>query len=98
MQGVHNGLTGVIKFDEEGYRTDFSVELVQLFEEGFKVIGNWNTSSRLQMFPQPPEAIFMDESQLINRTFVVITTLVRKHKVKVIFNRSNNFRLHLMAC
>lgn len=66
----------MIKFDEEGYRTDFSVELVQLFEEGFDTIGTWNTSSRLQMLPKPSETTDLDESQLVNRTFLVITTLV----------------------
>lgn len=67
----------MIKFDEEGYRTDFSVELIQLFDDGLQVIGSWNTSSRLQMLPQPPEAVLLDDSQLVNRTFVVLTTLVR---------------------
>lgn len=66
----------MIKFDEEGYRTDFSTELIQLFEEGFEVIGAWNTSTGLKMFPQPPETTQVDDSQLLNRTFVVITTLV----------------------
>lgn len=89
----------MIKFDEEGYRTDFSAELIQLFENGFVVTGAWNTSTRLKMLPHPPEAVPMDDSQLLNRTFVVITALVYLENIKNFYvSDAHLFRQLLMAC
>ena len=36
------GLTGTIKFDQHGLRTDFTLEIVELKKDGLIQVGNWN--------------------------------------------------------
>ena len=36
------GLTGRIKFDSRGFRTDFDLEIVELKKEGLVKVGSWN--------------------------------------------------------
>ncbi|KAI8421749.1 hypothetical protein MSG28_009715 [Choristoneura fumiferana] len=36
------GLTGLIKFDDDGFRSDFEVEVLEIMPHGFEKVGSWN--------------------------------------------------------
>lgn len=72
------GLTGIIKFDNMGFRGNFALDIVELMEGGQTVVGTWNSS---QINHLNISRIFIDEEEealdISNRTFIVMTTLVR---------------------
>jgi ionotropic glutamate receptor len=39
------GLTGTIKFDQHGLRTDFTLEIVELKKDGLNKVGTWNENT-----------------------------------------------------
>ncbi|XP_060525037.1 glutamate receptor ionotropic, kainate 2-like isoform X4 [Cylas formicarius] len=71
------GITGQIQFDNEGFRRNFVLEVVELTPAGLSVVGQWNSSvgelkvdrSRVRVHQEPAIA------NPFNRTFTVITTL-----------------------
>ncbi|XP_018324825.1 glutamate receptor ionotropic, kainate 2-like [Agrilus planipennis] len=69
------GLSGIIKFDNKGFRSDFSLDVVELNQDGLIKIGDWNSTEGLKISRVYPEAIPTNELSLRNRTFVVITAL-----------------------
>ncbi|XP_076373999.1 glutamate receptor ionotropic, kainate 2-like isoform X2 [Tachypleus tridentatus] len=38
------GLTGEVKFDQQGYRSDFVLDLLFLFDDGLEKIGTWHSN------------------------------------------------------
>ena len=77
FQKTISGLTGLVKFDNEGFRSDFHLHVFQLREEEITPIGSWNISHGTQIkFPDKENDVVM-ESSLQNTSFVVITTLVK---------------------
>ncbi|XP_018563905.1 glutamate receptor ionotropic, kainate 2-like [Anoplophora glabripennis] len=71
----HEGLTGLIKFNTEGFRSDFQLDLFELREGGITDIGTWNTSNGLSVTKKSVEQPVPDGDSLKNKTFIVITTL-----------------------
>jgi len=73
------GLTGKIKFDQEGFRTDIELELVDLTQNGLRVTGTWNTKTGINISTNADTETVLNgkEFDLRNRSFVVITALVR---------------------
>ncbi|XP_034944502.1 glutamate receptor ionotropic, kainate 2-like isoform X2 [Chelonus insularis] len=69
------GLTGLIKFDTNGFRSDFKLDIVRLGNEGLKTIGTWNSTNSIEWFPDPPPPIDGDED-LANKTFIVLISLL----------------------
>ncbi|XP_017769340.1 PREDICTED: glutamate receptor ionotropic, kainate 2-like [Nicrophorus vespilloides] len=69
------GLTGPIKFDNQGFRSDFSVDIIELCEGGITKVGNWNTSEGLNITRTYPVMPPPDELSLQNKTFIVITAM-----------------------
>ncbi|KAL9900013.1 kainate-type ionotropic glutamate receptor subunit 1D isoform 1-T1 [Glossina fuscipes fuscipes] len=72
------GLTNVIKFDHQGFRTDFVLDIVELSQSGIRKIGNWNSTSPeginfTRTFSQKQQEI---EANLKNKTLIVTTILV----------------------
>ncbi|XP_046673759.1 glutamate receptor ionotropic, kainate 2-like [Homalodisca vitripennis] len=74
------GLSGLIKFDHEGFRSDFKLDIIELTSEGIVKKGTWNASEGVN-FTQTVEA--EDEANLKldlkNVTFVVMISLVDPH-------------------
>ncbi|KAF7274436.1 hypothetical protein GWI33_012907 [Rhynchophorus ferrugineus] len=70
-------ITGKIKFDGEGFRRDFKMDIVELTENGLTKVGEWNTTSKtmniLRQYTGNTEQ--SSEIGLFNRTFKVITCL-----------------------
>lgn len=71
------GLTGHIKFDHHGQRSEFSLELYELQSIGVKGIGTWNSSIGLNIDRYQPLTSFnSEELPLNNKSFKVLTAIV----------------------
>lgn len=44
VQVEMQGLTGIIKFDHQGFRTDFSLDVIELSSAGLKKVGVWSST------------------------------------------------------
>lgn len=70
------GLTGVIKFDHQGFRSDFTLDIIELNREGLKKIGTWNSTEGVN-FTRTYREVYTQIVEIIqNKTFVVTTILV----------------------
>ncbi|XP_034173530.1 glutamate receptor ionotropic, kainate 2 isoform X1 [Osmia lignaria lignaria] len=69
------GLTGLIKFDTAGFRSDFRLDIVHVTEEGLTKIGLWNSTNTIQWLPKvhPPNSDI--EFSLQNKTFIVLIAI-----------------------
>lgn len=88
------GLSGEIKFDYQGLRTDFELEVVELTPSGLQKIGSWTPSKGYATNrPAQPIVSDLDMRSLVNRSFVVITALVltfsEKFRINNIFEYSS---------
>ncbi|KYB29341.1 glutamate receptor ionotropic, kainate 2 [Tribolium castaneum] len=71
------GLTGVVHFDNEGFRRDFTLDILELSLGGLLRIGAWSFFSGLSL-NRPPnlsKVKIVDDANLVNKTFTVITCL-----------------------
>lgn len=71
------GLTGFIKFDPQGLRTYFHLNVVELSPEGLGVVGVWNPTDGLNSTRIAVETLDIPSSSLRNRTLRVSSKLVR---------------------
>lgn len=71
------GLTGVIKFDHQGFRSDFVLDVIELSREGLKKIGTWNSSEGVNFTRTYGEAYTQIVEIIQNKTFIVTTILVK---------------------
>lgn len=68
-----SGLSGSIVFDHQGFRTDFSLAVLELSLNGLQTAGSWNTSEGLNM--SRGQVGFEGEQSLQNKSFVVLIAL-----------------------
>ncbi|XP_012251025.2 glutamate receptor ionotropic, kainate 2-like isoform X2 [Athalia rosae] len=68
------GLTGLIKFDPAGYRSNFELELINLNLKGIQKIGIWNITNGIDYLPSMA-ALEVGEPSLRNKTFIVLIAL-----------------------
>lgn len=70
------GLTGVIKFDHQGFRSDFTLDIIELTREGLQKAGSWNSSEGVNYTRSYGD----NEKQIVeilqNKTLIVTTILV----------------------
>lgn len=74
----HMEMTGLIEFDGEGFRSNFNLDVIELRESGIAKIGTWNSSKGLFVISHKGEVLVDDPLSLRNKTFKVITCLVKK--------------------
>lgn len=80
MKGLdYPGLTGKIKFDNRGYRSNFGLEVIELREGGVTKIGTWNSSEGLNITRIYPPGEVLDDQSLVNKSFIVITCLTEPY-------------------
>lgn len=72
----YEGLTGLIEFDNEGLRTNFNLDVMELSESGIAKIGTWNYSQGISIRRNTTEDINDDPLSLRNKTFIVSVCLV----------------------
>ena len=71
------GLTGPIKFDTSGLRTQFELDLMELQVDGLERVGSWNSLDHL-ISGRKQEDIDSEANSdpMANKTFVITTILV----------------------
>ena len=72
-----HGLTGEITFDEDGFRTDFKLELLEKRRDLMMKTGVWEPDIGLNFTLTPSQTQEMLDEKLQNKTLRVSTTLVR---------------------
>ncbi|XP_065225873.1 glutamate receptor ionotropic, kainate 2-like [Planococcus citri] len=70
-----SGLTGEIKFDYEGFRSEFSVDIVELSESGIVKVGKWSTTDVIRMERAEAPTINETSYSLKNKTFRLVLAL-----------------------
>lgn len=71
------GLTGLIKFDHQGFRSDFMLDIIELNnKEGLKKIGVWNSTEGVNFTRTFGDVYTQIVESLQNKTFIVSTILV----------------------
>ncbi|CAH1176212.1 unnamed protein product [Phaedon cochleariae] len=76
---THDGLTGLISFNNEGFRSDFNLHVFELREGGITDIGNWNSSKGLNLTASAQSQNITDGDSLRNLTFNVLITLTEPY-------------------
>ena len=72
------GLTGPIKFDTAGLRTQFELDLMELQLSGLAEVGTWNSLDHLmEGRKQEDKAGDGLQDPMANKTFVITTILVK---------------------
>lgn len=84
-----SGLTNVIKFDNQGFRTDFELDVVEVNKEGLSKIGTWNASQGINFTRSFVEAYSNIVDNLHNKTLVVTLILVSLDRVLVCAQQSS---------
>lgn len=76
-QTIVQGLTGEVKFDNRGYRSNFAVDVIDLTPSGIEKSGTWNATTGLNItrYVEGAAAI-IDNDSVRNKTFIVLTALV----------------------
>lgn len=70
------GLTGVIKFDHQGFRSDFTLDIIELTRDGLQKAGIWNSTEGVNYTRSYGENQKQIVEILQNKTLVVTTILV----------------------
>ena len=71
------GLTGNIKFDSLGFRSDFILEVVELKKEGLFKVGSWSQADGINFTRNYTETYNEVVESLHNKTLKITTILVR---------------------
>lgn len=57
-------------------RTEISLDIYELVEEGLASVGKWNTTEGMSILRANPVASLEENESMANKSFVVITCLV----------------------
>ncbi|KAK7026645.1 hypothetical protein SK128_015457 [Halocaridina rubra] len=70
------GLTGLIKFDTQGFRSDFKLDILEMdVKEGLKKVGTWTKHEGANYTRSWKDAVGAVELNLHNKTLIVSTAL-----------------------
>jgi hypothetical protein len=78
-----HGLTGVIQFDNEGFRTNIMLDIMELSYIGLERVGTWSAKDGLNIIRAVLPTSPHHSENLQNRTFRVITALVSSLLLKL---------------
>lgn len=79
FQTAVDGVTGMLKFDTDGRRTEFQVQIHTLTSHGLEAIGTWSLNDGISMTKLIHATLSgVDNDSLFNQTFIVLTTIVRQ--------------------
>ena len=71
------GLTGPIKFDTSGLRTQFTMDLMELGQTGLEKVGTWNSLDHLMLGREQEQSQGEGNNDpMANKTFIITTILV----------------------
>lgn len=69
------GLTDVIKFDHQGFRTDFVLDIIELSPNGLRKCGTWNSTQGVNLTRTYTDLQKEIKEILANKTLIVSTIL-----------------------
>lgn len=70
------GITGEVRFDENGFRSDFRLRLLELTREGIRVVGDWTPATGVNFMQNYTKAMAEGYRQTLrNKTLTVVTIL-----------------------
>lgn len=69
-------MTDIIKFDHQGFRTDFTLDIVELGPSGLRKTGTWNSTQGVNFTKTYGEQQLEIVENLKNKTLIVTTILV----------------------
>ena len=81
------GLSGRIKFDGAGFRSDFQLDIVELKREGLVKVGTWDPSNGANFTRNYSKTTTEVVESLHNKTLIVSTILVSILPSKVLRKR-----------
>ena len=68
------GLSGHINFDTNGLRSQFSLELLELQQNGLQTVGTWNSVDRLMLDrDEKVDGSSSGGNPLANKTFTIVS-------------------------
>ncbi|XP_054165470.1 glutamate receptor 1-like [Oppia nitens] len=71
-----NGLTGVLEFDEQGYRQNFSVDVVEMtINSEMAKIAQWTQEKGLTIVPAKYHRVLQEKTKFDNKTYIVTSIL-----------------------
>lgn len=76
LQVEIRGMTDIIKFDHQGFRTDFTLDIVELGPSGLRKTGTWNSTQGVNFTKTYGEQQLEIVENLKNKTLIVTTILV----------------------
>ncbi|XP_077258758.1 glutamate receptor ionotropic, kainate 2-like isoform X2 [Temnothorax americanus] len=74
-----HGLTGLIRFDTAGFRTEFQLDIVNLGNEGLYKVGRWETNFGIQWKPGYRIPGVDDDKSLRDKHFLVLISLTEPY-------------------
>lgn len=69
------GLTDIIRFDHQGFRSDFSLDIIELSSAGLRKCGTWNSTQGVNLTRTYKEHEKEIKEILANKTLIVSTIL-----------------------
>ncbi|XP_057655882.1 glutamate receptor ionotropic, kainate 2-like [Diorhabda carinulata] len=75
----YEGLTGQVKFDNQGFRSNFELTVFELLEGGITDVGTWSFSKGLNITRAKDTIEEEDKESLRNKSFVVQITLTEPY-------------------
>nr|QRN45439.1 ionotropic glutamate receptor kainate 2-like isoform X3 [Carausius morosus] len=74
------GLSGLVQFDHEGYRSSFKLDVLKVTSGGLRQIGDWHPNEGLNISTTiEEEPLATDENTLRNKTLVVLISLTKPY-------------------
>ncbi|XP_044740754.1 glutamate receptor ionotropic, kainate 2-like [Chrysoperla carnea] len=70
-----DGLSGPIQFDENGYRTDFTLQILDISDDGFRPIGTWDPANGVRRTISEEDSLAQYSAALRNKTFKVASRI-----------------------
>lgn len=80
------GLTDIIKFDHQGFRTDFVLDIIELSPTGLRKVGRWNSTRGVNFTRSYGDHQKDIVEYLQNKTLVVTTILVSNTFFSLLFS------------
>ncbi|RWS06259.1 glutamate receptor: ionotropic kainate 2-like protein 3, partial [Dinothrombium tinctorium] len=78
------GLTGDIKFDDNGLRTDVKLKLLELTREGLRAVGDWTLTKQVEFMKNYSKQMAQEYLQTLqNKTLTVVTNLGKPYSMFV---------------
>lgn len=78
------GLTGEVKFDDNGLRTDMRLRLLEITRDGLKPVGGWSTNEGISFMSNYTKRMQEEfRATLKNKTLTIVTAWSRPYTMKV---------------